>query len=205
MPRQNRVAPQGHLIAVAARGTLTGNRGILHDRNGLIVRRSQVRRWIICLLEFRGRHRVVMAPNRYTHLFFLDEATALSAGHRPCAECRHGDYLFFRRCWTTAQGLSALPSADQIDAVLDDERALSGGSRVTWLTDGETLPDGVFVHRDGEPWLVTAGDLRRWTPRGYTDRVSLPGGPLAVLTPRSTVAAINAGYRPRLHPTTDPD
>lgn len=201
MPWQNRVRPDGDLIAAAARGTLTGNRGILHDRDGVIVRRSQVRRWICCRLEFRGRHRVVMAPNRYTHLFFLDEATALAAGHRPCAECRHGDHVDFARCWAKALGLPAAPAADDLDAVLHGERALSGGRRATWPADGVTLPDGVFVQLDGEPWLLVAGHLRRWTPGGYTEHLPLPGGPVAVLTPPSMVAAIGAGYRPRLHPT----
>jgi hypothetical protein len=199
MPWRNRVTPEGDLIAVAARGTLTGNRGILHDRNGVIVRRSQARRWIICLLEFRGRHRVVMTPNRYTHLFFLDEATALAAGHRPCAECRYADFRRFQRCWALALGLSARPAADEIDEILHRERALSGGSRVTWGADGTTLPDGVLVHWDGEPWLVVGGTMRRWTPGGYADRLPLPDGRPAVLTPRSTVAAINAGYLLRLH------
>lgn len=195
------MTPDGDLIAAAARGTLTGNRGILHDRNGVIVRRSEVRRWIICLLEFRGRHRAVMAPNRYTHLFFLDEATALAAGHRPCAECRYADYQRFRRCWSQAHELSALPAAGEIDEVLHRERALFGGKRVTWRSDARILADGVLVHQDGEPWVVAAGTLRRWTPDGYTDRLALPDGQLAVLTPRSTVAAINAGYLPRLHAT----
>jgi hypothetical protein len=205
VPWQNRVTPAGELIAVPARGTLTGNRGVLHDRNGAIVRRSQVRRWISCRLEFRARRRVVMTPNRYTHLFFLDEATALAAGHRPCAECRHADYLRFRQCWAQARGLPELPAADQIDEVLHGERMLSGGNRVTWPADGATLPDGVFVQRQGEAWLVAAGTLRRWTPDGYADRLPLPGGQLAVLTPRSAVAAINAGYRPLLHPTVAAD
>jgi hypothetical protein len=204
MPLRNRVTPEGDLIAVAARGTLTGNRGVLHDGAGEIVRRSQARRWIICLLSFRGRQSVVMAANRYTHLFFLDEATALAAGHRPCAQCRYADYARFRRCWADALDLPAPPAADEIDVVLQGERALSGRTRVTWHAEAFSLPDGVLVHRHGEPWLVVAGTLRRWTPAGYADCLPPAEGLLAVLTPRSTVAAMSAGYVPRLHTTVDP-
>ena len=102
MPLQNRVTPFGEMVAVAARGTLTGNRGVLHDAEQRIVRDWQVRRWIACRLEFRGRWRPVMPPGRWTALFFLDEATALAAGHRPCAECRHADYQRFRTAWSIA-------------------------------------------------------------------------------------------------------
>jgi hypothetical protein len=145
-----------------------------------------------------------MAANRYTHLFFVDEATALAAGHRPCAQCRHADYARFRRCWADALDLPAPPPADEIDVVLQGERALSGRSRVTWPAEAFGLPDGVLVHRHGEPWLVVAGTMHRWTPAGYADRLPLPEGLLAVLTPRSTVAAMSAGYLPRLHTTVDP-
>ncbi len=99
MPLQNRVTPFGDLIAVPERGLMFGNRGVLHNGERRIVRNSQLRRWIVCVLEFRGRSRPIMRPGHYTELFFLDEATALAAGHRPCAECRHQDYQTFRRCW----------------------------------------------------------------------------------------------------------
>ena len=101
MPRQNRVTPFGEIVAVAERGTMMGNRGRLHDARGRFLRPWQVKRWLICLLEFNGRHRQVMAPDRYTELFFLDEATGLAAGHRPCAECRHARFLAFRDAWAT--------------------------------------------------------------------------------------------------------
>src|SRR4051794_9642506 len=145
MPHQNRVTPTGELIAVADRGTFTGNRGVLHDPAGRIVRQYQVRRWITCLLEFRGRHRTVLAPGRYTHLFFLDEATAFAAGHRPCAECRRADYQRFRQCWAAAQGLAELPGADAMDDVLHGERLPVAGRRRTVPVLFGDLPDGTFV------------------------------------------------------------
>ena len=169
MPLQNRVTPFGDLIAVAERGTMFGNRGVLHNHQGEIVRFHQVRRWIICVLEFRGRHREpMMQPNRYTELFFLDEATALAAGHRPCAECRHRDYQHFRRCFAAGTGISngRLPSADEMDAHLHTDRLISRGVRKTYLDDIAVLPDGVFIVRDGEPWLIWDGSLHHWTPGG---------------------------------------
>jgi hypothetical protein len=215
MPYRNRVTPTGDLLAVPERGTLTGNRGVLHDAGGQIVRRTQSRRWIICLLQFRRRHRQVMAPRRYTHLFFLDEATALAAGHRPCAECRRTDYEAFRRCWPPAPDLgvggasrastgpggaakraphAGLPAADAIDAVLHRERALVDGRRRARPATATDLPDGTFVVLEDHPWLLRSGGLWRWTPGGYGDERPVPSGPLAVLTPPSTVDALRAGY-----------
>src|SRR3954451_8147614 len=120
MPRQNRVTPFGEIVAVPERGTMMGNRGVLHDARGRIFRPWQVKRWLICLLEFRGRHRAVMAPNRYTELFFLDEATALAAGHRPCFECRRGRFLAFRDAWAAGNRESIGPEA--IRAAMIDDR-----------------------------------------------------------------------------------
>jgi hypothetical protein len=212
MPYRNRVTPTGNLLAVPERGTLTGNRGVLHDANGEIVRRSQSRRWIICELQFRGRHRQVMAPRRYTHLFFLDEATALAAGHRPCAQCRRTHYEAFRRFWASARGIGAsgsltgpddapahalhagLPSADAMDAVLHRERALVDGRRRTRPAMAADLPDGTFVVMDDTSWLLRGRSLRRWTPGGYRGERPVPPGPLAVLTPLSTVGALRSGY-----------
>ena len=200
-PLRNRVTPTGELIATAHRGTMYGNRGVLHDDDLALVRRYQVRRWLVCVLEFRGRWRPVMRPRRYTGLFFLDEAVALAAGHRPCADCRHAAYQSFRTAWTTALALPAEPAADDIDRVLHRERRPAGGARVTYPAPLSELPDGVFVVHQGESWLVKDGGLRRWTPAGYTERAGQFSGPAAVLTPRSTVAAIRAGYRPLLHPS----
>src|SRR5919204_6549006 len=102
MPRQNRVTPFGEIVATPERGTLMGNRGVLHDGEGRIRRPWQLRRWLVCVLDLKGRKRRVMTPGRYTELFFLDEATALAAGHRPCAECRRARFLAFCSAWGTA-------------------------------------------------------------------------------------------------------
>ena len=198
MTFRNRVAPTGELVADPARGTLTGNRGVLHDANGTIVRNAQVRRWITCSLEFRGWRREVMTPRRWTHVFFLDEATALAAGHRPCAMCRHEDYQRFRRAFP-----NGATTAQAMDDVLHGERGLVDGRRRTHLVEAAGLPDGAMVQRNDGVWLVAGGTLARWTFRGYTDREPLPRGRLPVLTPPSTLAVLTAGYRPALHPSAD--
>jgi len=205
VPLQNRVTPFGDIVATPARGLLFGNRGILHDQDRRIVRRWQSRRWIACRLEFRGWHREPMSvsPIRYTGLFFLDEATSLAAGHRPCAECRREDFVRFREAWGGAEAPSPA-RADDMDRVLHTERLLPGRSRAKrthsdWI---ESPPDGAMVAVDGEPWLVLGRQLLLWTPFGYTDRVPRPrSGRATLLTPRSTVAAIAAGYAPGLHPS----
>ncbi|HEY3883076.1 MAG TPA: hypothetical protein VGM12_31195 [Trebonia sp.] len=198
-PLRNRVTPAGELIATAHRGTMYGNRGVLHNDDLELMRDFQVRRWLVCVLEFRGRRRPILRPGRYTELFFTDEAVALAAGHRPCAECRHTAYQAFRSAWTTALALPARPAADDIDRVLHRERRLVDGARVTYPAALSELPDGVFVLHDDESWLVSDGGLHRWTPAGYADRIDQFDGPANVLTPRSTVATIRAGYRPLVH------
>lgn len=180
-----------------------GNRGVLHDDDLRLVRRHQVRRWIVCVLEFRGRRRAVLRPRRYTELFFLDEAVALAAGHRPCAECRHAAYQRFLAAWTSAHGLAAAPSADELDRVLHPQRLLRDGARITLPGELDRLPDGVFVRWRDDSWLWHAGRLHRWTSAGYDERRNPVDGPVAVLTPPSTVATIRAGYRPDLHPSAD--
>jgi hypothetical protein len=199
------VTPAGELIATEHRGTMYGNRGVLHNENLALVRRYQVRRWLVCVLEFRGRRRPVMRPRRYTELFFLDEAVALAAGHRPCAECRHAAYQSFRTAWAAARALPAKPAADDIDQVLHWQRRLVDGARVTYPALLSELPDGVFIVHDEEFWLANDGGQNRWTPAGYTDRIDQFDGPAAVLTPRATVEAIRAGYRPLVHPHALPD
>src|SRR5215204_573176 len=161
MPLQNRVCPWGDLVAVADRGLMFGNRGVLHDANKRIVRYNQGQRWIVCLLEFRGRRRPIMRPGHYTELFFLDEATALAAGHRPCAECRRQKYEAFRCAWASAQSGRAetLPSATEIDARLHEDRLSAPGIRRTYRAEIAALPDGVFIESDGEAWLIWRTDL----------------------------------------------
>ena len=148
MPLQNRVTPFGEIVAIPERGTLMGNRGILHDAGGQVRRRWAGRAWISCLLEFQGRRDPVMAPGHYTRLFFLDEPTAFAAGHRPCAYCRRADYVAFRDTWAAANahlGLGSRPRATEIDRVLHAERLAEGGSKRLHPTELARLPDGVMV------------------------------------------------------------
>jgi hypothetical protein len=206
MPRQNRVMPTGEIRAVPERGTLMGNRGILHDEEGRIKRPWQVRRWLLCLLEFRGRHRVVMTPRRYTELFFLDEATGLAAGHRPCYECQRGRYNAFRDAFARGNpsplGANGL-TAGAIDDRLHDDRVGPARSKRTWRTKLDELPDGAMIadeDRPGETFLVLGDSLFLWSPGGYADRRPRPkGADVEVLTPRSTVNAIQAGFAPGVH------
>jgi hypothetical protein len=199
VPRQNRVTPQGEIVSAAERGTLMGNRGVLHDASSRIVRPWQLIRWISCATEFRGRWRPVMTPDRWTELFFLDEATALAAGHRPCAQCRYRAYQGFRSAWSAARGIEP-PSAEAIDRVLHEDRLIGRYEKRTYLEQRDLLPDGAMVLLDGDAWLVQGGNLLRWTLAGYDTRRS-SGVPerLEVLTPRSAVAALAAGYEPAVH------
>jgi hypothetical protein len=207
MPRQNRVTPFGEIIASPGRGTFMGNRGVLHDAEGRIKRAWQVKRWLVCVLAFRGRKRAVMMPNSYTELFFLDEATALAAGHRPCAECCHARFLAFCSAWKLAHpgdGGSQRPTATMIDDRLHAERIAPGRSKRTFVAALDALPDGVFVTAaawGGRAYLVRGDWLLAWSPGGYGERRRRPKGEeVIVLTPPSTVGAIRAGYVPEIHP-----
>jgi hypothetical protein len=199
VPFQNRVDPYGRLHAVAARGAWMGNRGVLIDADRRVVAPWRLRRWITCVLEFRSRRRAVFTPGRYTELFFLDEATSLAAGHRPCAECRRTRYDEFRRAWAGGGGGGPLSSAVEMDHVLHAERLRPDGEKRTRRTRVESLPDGVFVEHAGVPHLVWRGGLRPWSFGGYGTRTAAPAAPLAVLTPRSIVRAIAAGFAPQVH------
>jgi hypothetical protein len=207
MPRQNRITPFGEIVTVPERGTMMGNRGILHDVDGRIRRRWQVKRWLLCVLEFKGRHRMVMTPNRYTELFFLDEATGLAAGHRPCAECRRSRYLAFRNAWGAGNRhiIGSEPiRAEMMDSQLHGERVGPNRSKQFFTANLDELPDGVFVNLDalvGDAWLIWGDDLFAWSPGGYTERRPRPKGAVTVLTPKSTVAAIREVYVPEVHPS----
>jgi hypothetical protein len=197
MPLQNRMTPLGEVIADPARGLVYGNRGCLHDDSGRIRRRFNGRRWIACRLNFRGWHRSpLMQPGRFTELFFLDEATAFAAGHRPCALCRREDYVRFTERW---RGLHPEDTgADAIDARLHAERfdAVSRTQR-HHASNPHELPNGAFVLRNGEPNLVLGTGLLRWTPVGYADRESRPkGGAVEVITPPSLLAVLRSDWRP---------
>jgi hypothetical protein len=206
-PLQNRVTPFGELIATPARGTLMGNRGRLHDPDRRIVRpvAGGYRAWVTCRLAFRGRQRTVMAPHRYTELFFLDEATALAAGHRPCGECRRADYRRFKATWLAAnrdRGLGPDALIGRIDRELHRDRLDPDGRPRTYPARLRSLPDGVFVVLPGaaEALLVWRGALAPWSPAGYGElRPSPRDDRVKVLTPRSTTAAIAAGYVPGVH------
>jgi hypothetical protein len=202
------VTPFGDLIATPARGTLMGNRGRLHDPGRRVVRRiaAGYRAWVTCVLAFRGRHRAVMAPNRYTELFFLDEATALAAGHRPCGECRRADFRRFKTTWLVAnrdRGLGPDVLIGAIDRELHRDRLEPDGRPRTFLAELGSLPDGVFVVLPGiaEALLLWREGVVPWSPAGYGAFRRAPRGQCAtVLTPRSTVRTIAAGYVPAVHP-----
>lgn len=201
MPLQNRVTPLGELVAEPGRGLVYGNRGCLHDASGRIRRHHAGRRWIACRLAFRGWHRSpLLQPGRFTELFFLDEATAFAAGHRPCALCRRADYDRFGALW---EGLHpGSRGADAIDAQLHGERFTHADGRL------EDVPDGGFVLRGGEPWLALGAELLRWTAAGYAERAPRPArGPARLITPPSLAAVLHAGWQgavPLLHPTAQP-
>ena len=199
MALQNRVTPFGEIAALSGRGLLMGNRGVLHNEERRIVRTWQTRRWIACRTEFRGRHREIMRPNRWTELFFLDEATAFAAGHRPCAECRYADYQRFRSLWSACYGEPV--SADIIDARMHADRLEDRMKRIH-RENIDALPNGTYVIIDGNAWLVWKSKLYAWSDRGYTASRARPANlGIDVLTPASTVAVLAAGYHPGVHPS----
>jgi hypothetical protein len=213
--RRNRVTPYGELIAVPDRGMFWGNRGVLVDGQGQLARYSRGRAWMICVLEYKGIRRRQWTPGRLTELYFLDEATALAAGHRPCGECRYREYQEFKRCWAAAHG-GPLPRVADIDGQLQADRLLGasgrGGGPVrrdrfagasvrrTYRAAVSELPDGTVVSVDAAAFLVLGGRLVEWTAGGYRGVLDL-AGEVEVITPRATVATLAAGYRPLLHHT----
>jgi len=205
MPRRNRVTPLGELVADPARGLVYGNRGCLHDEQGTIRRRYAGKRWIACRLEFRGWQRTrLLQPGRFTELFFLDEATAFAAGHRPCALCRTADYRSFVTIWHELHPGDG-PGVDAIDTRLHTER-VDPGSRLQrrHAAPFDELPDGAFVWHDDAPCLVLGDRLLHWTPAAYEVPVARPRGVAALLTPPSLVGVLQTGWRgdvPLLHPS----
>jgi len=202
MPLQNRVAPTGEILAHPARGLFLGNRGCLCDEAGqLAPRRWRLKAWITCALAHKGWWRPVMQPGVWTELFFLDEATALAAGHRPCALCRREAYERFVAAWRAGNGWERRPKAIEIDAVMHRDRVRRDRSQVTFQAPADSLPAGTMLAFDGATWLVSDGGMQAWAPEGYGPRRTLPRGGVTVLTPRSTVAALAAGFLPVLHPS----
>ena len=192
MPLRNRVTPLGDVVAVPERGLVYGNRGCLHNTSGVVVRRAATRRWIACRLSYRGWYQgATPRPGRFTGLFFLDDATAFAAGHRPCALCRREDY---RR----VLAVTGFAGADAIDLVLQEQRT---GTRPQVTV--ASLPDGAFVMLDDEPHVVVEGAARRWSPGGYGPARRAPKT-AALITPRALVPVLAEGWEPLvpfLHPS----
>jgi hypothetical protein len=204
MPLQNRVTPCGEIVAIPQRGLFTGNRGIIHDpaTRTLLKRRWTTKAWIVCVCEYKGWRRKPMAGQSWTELFFLDEATALAAGHRPCFFCRREAAKRFRAAWAKGNGVSLLKAA-AIDAVLHGER-LEGTAKRLHPMPGpiSDLPCGAMLWADADCYLKADGGMFRWSPDGYHVVLASPKDP-RLLTPPSTVRALAAGYRPVLHPGID--
>jgi len=205
MPLQNRVTPFGEIVAIPQRGMFTGNRGIIHDprTRTLLARRWTTKAWITCVCDYKGIRRAVMGGRSWTELFFLDEATAFAAGHRPCFLCRRRAAEEFRAAWTRGNG-GQPPRASEMDAVLHRERLESGRKRLHALpVPIDRLPDGAIVMAAGASFLIARSRFLRWTEAAYVEH----HGPLhdaLLLTPPSTLRALRAGYRPVLHPSAEP-
>ena len=222
MPLQNRVNPWGLIVAHPARyapsTAIFGNRGVLHDDQRKLVRQCHGRMWLACRLHvnrirktqrddnraFNGRKRSLMTPRRYTELFFLDEPTAMAAGHRPCACCRRSDHQQFMRAWQSAHPRSIPWTAPAVDAVLHAERLANGGGKLRFSASLAELADGTMVSLEPtqtDAWLLWRGELHEWSHLGYGSRrsaASFDGQLVEVLTPRSLNAVLLAGFEPGL-------
>jgi hypothetical protein len=201
MPLQNRVTPTGEIIKTPHRGMFTGNRGIIHDpATKTLTRRWASRAWLTCLCEFRGWRRDVMGGRSWTELFFLDEATAFAAGHRPCFFCRREDANRFRSAWQDGNRVANALARD-IDVVLHQERLSGGSKRLHPLPmPFQQLPDGAMLQAANESYLVRQGGVLLWSPAGYLEPPRVLESAM-LLTPPSTLRALSAGYRPVLHPS----
>lgn len=197
MPLQNRVDPLSKLHAHPARGALMGNRGVLHDGEKRIIRPYQGRRWISCLTRFGGRRRAVMTEGRYTELFFLDDWTALAAGHRPCALCRREDYARFADAYCAARGRPQGALAEAIDRDLHASRLLPSGARRLFQARIGDLPRGVMFRREGQIFLHEGEGARLWSFSGYgSPQVFDAGEEVEVVTPSLIVALLRGGWQP---------
>jgi hypothetical protein len=201
-PLQNRVTPFGEIVAIPQRGMFTGNRGIIHDpaTKTLLRKRWASKAWLICCCDYKGRRRDVMAGRSWTELFFLDEAVALAAGHRPCFLCRRKAAESFRAAWAAGAEVGKPPTA-AMDAVLHRERISGGRRRVHAMPAPlRELPSGTVVVVSGAAYTIAAGSAFRWTECGYEPPEAIHDAD-SLLTPPSTLMALRAGYRPVLHPT----
>jgi hypothetical protein len=204
VPYQNRVDPYGQFHAVVERGAWMGNRGILHNDAREVVAQWRLKRWITCSLSFRGRYRRVFTPHRYSELFFLDEATAFAAGHRPCAECRRQRYNEFCLAWSKANSVltkGLVFRADAIDLQLHQERAIRGGGKQSYQAKLTSLASGTFIEVVGRPHLLWQGRLHQWNHAGYGAPFTNPRShdTVRVLTPASIVNAFGGGFVPQVH------
>jgi len=202
MALQNRVTALGDIVAHSARGQMMGNRGgRIHERDQTLqTRRWASSAWIICVLEFKQRHRQVMSANSYTELFFLDEVTALAAGHRPCFECRRTAANDFATKWGQLRGLGNRARAHDMDRELHQQRVAAFRSKKYPHRALSTLPDGTMILWDGQPAAIKDNQLLTWTLEGYDGAFARPtGGQVEVITPLCTVEILKAGYRPLFH------
>jgi hypothetical protein len=198
MPLQNRVLPDQSIVAIPARGTMTGNRGILHDHAQTLRHRWTSKAWICCTLDWKGTRRTPMSGRSWTELFFLDEAVALASGHRPCATCRRAAYKAFRTAWEAAN-LPGIKAPD-IDAQLHAARLTPTRHQRRHDQPAESLPDATFI-RLTTPHLILGANVFPYTPEGYLPPLPRPKGLVQVMTPAPTVATLRAGYQPILHPS----
>ena len=201
---QNRVDPFGNLIKTTARGAWTGTRGVIHNDQQEIIRPLKLKAWLTCRLEFKGRKRTMMSPNKYTELFFLDEATAFAAGHRPCCECRREDFNKFKTLWLNANpgyNFNAKISIQQIDSIVHGERINPDQSKIIFEENIHELPNGTFVAINDHSYLILDQQLFLWTPFGYQNGIPFPAtDKIIVLTPKSVVNCFREGYLPQIGP-----
>jgi hypothetical protein len=199
---QNRVNPFGELVRTPVRGNWMGNRGLLHNDKQEIIRPFKLTAWITCRLEFNNRKRKVMSPRRYTELFFLDEATAFAAGHRPCFECRRAEFNVFKSLWLKGNpeyGFTLKTPIGEIDRILQRERINEKRAKVTFEENIDQIPEGSFVQISGKAFLITGGLLHQWSSKGYSWGIALPKtDKLIMLTPRSIINTFRAGYLPQI-------
>jgi len=201
---QNRVTPKGNLEAVHSRGAWLGNRGIIHNEHREIVASWRHKAWVTCKLEFKGRKRAVFSPGTYSELFFLDEATAYAAGHRPCGQCRRETFKLFKAAWCSANHhllQAADPAIGILDKHLHTDRVVRGGGQVTYREKLRNLPDGVFVEIEGKAMLLWRGKLHTWSHCGYVVQhsISASSSTVQVLTPKSIVATFLEGLEIQVH------
>lgn len=205
MAYSNRVDPKGEFHSISAKGNLMGNRGILHDDNQTVVRSHQHQNWVTCALSFKGRKRKIMSPGKYTELFFLDEATALAAGHRPCADCRRERYRDFTRTWRQTHGEPepgrTLPQS--VDKALHAARIKRDRQKFTFEAAVGALPDGTIFFDGEEGVMVWQGRHLLWRFEGYTDRNVIADQDVTVLTPQPLVEVFKNGFVPLVHATAE--